>query len=149
MNPIPKSKQLAYKKKRKDIPKGCETEAPVQSFCDEYLEMKGIKFLRIPDRLWFWIRTKCPVWLAKECSKFMAGWCDNMAFIPLTDKYLLACPIENKSRTGKSRGKQKKYSKILNYQYATSPEDIIKIVERFIKDVEKIKKICNEKNVTQ
>jgi len=142
-----KNKQLAYKNKRKDIPKGAKTEAPVQSATNGILENMQIPFFRVPDRLWFWLKTKCPAWLLKDCSKHLAGWPDNMAFIPITNKYLLACPIECKSRTGKMQGKQKKLGTKLNYQIPRSSDDALEIITAFIKDAEIIREKILEKEI--
>ena len=71
MPPIPKSKQLDYrgKKNKKEKPKGCKTEAPVQSFCDNLLENLRIHFFRIPDRLWWWMKMKEFVHAHNKVSK--------------------------------------------------------------------------------
>lgn len=141
---ITKDSQLAYKKKRKDIPKGTKKEEPVQVFCEYYLKLKGIDFIRIPDQLWFWIKNKCPQWLLMVCSKYLAGWCDVIPIIPISDKYGLVCMVECKSQKGKLHGKQKNMAKRLNYQIVRSEEDVIKTIEEFIKEAEKIKNILTE-----
>ena len=132
-----KEKQLIYRKK-KDAPtkEGSKTEAPVQAALELYLELKGLPHFRIPDSIWRWIhngKSNVPDYMKKLFSKSLAGWPDDMVFIPVTDKYLLACPLEAKSRTGRfSSSKQKSMAKDLNYQIPRSPEDVINMIEDFI-----------------
>jgi len=139
--PLSKKKQLAYKSKRKDTPPGAKKEDAVQCAVNEILEMKQIDYIRIPDHLWFWIKTKCPTWLLMLCSKHLAGWCDNIPIIPVTPKYGLVCLLECKSAKGKTHGKQKRMAKRLNYQIIRSPEDAVKVIMQFEKDAEKIKEL--------
>ena len=140
---------LKFPKKPRKKKKGSRTEAPVQAALDEYLEMKGIDFFRIPDLLFkvlvkLFKTNKLNGGVYSKLVSYLKGWPDNMAFIPLTDNYLLACPIECKSATGKTHGEQKIKARRLNYQIPRSPEESIKIVNQFEKDCEKIRNIIIE-----
>lgn len=142
-----KEKQLG--KKMKKINKtGAKTETPVQNFIDNYLKCKGLFYLRFPDGFWQYIHNpinKIKVYFKKLCSDSFAGYPDNMVFENLTDKYLIALPIEAKSKTGKLNGnKQKRYAKKLNYQIPRSEDEARILVDNFEKDIEKIKKILKE-----
>ena len=121
-------------------------ESDLQLFVDKYLEMKMVDYIRIPDYLWWWLKTKCPMWLLKLCSKHLAGWCDNIPIIPITKECGLVCLIENKSSKGKLHGKQKKMANRLNYHVVRSENEAIETINKFIEDAESIKKILGEKN---
>ena len=142
-------KVKTYFKKPKPKPEGSETESPVQEFLNKYLALKGLKNFRIPDLLfasmkWALIKKVIYPHVYSGIMKRLIGWPDNMVYAQLTDKYLIACPIECKSSTGKTHGKQKVMSKLLNYQIPRSPNEVVKIVEEFIKDAEKIRTILKE-----
>jgi len=132
-----KEEQVGFRKK-KDLPakEGSDTESPVQEALDMYIELKALPHIRIPDSIWRWIHSKkanVPTYMKKIFSDSLAGWPDDMIFLPLTDKYLIACPIEAKSRTGRfSSSKQKKMAKELNYQIPRSPVASINIINEFI-----------------
>jgi len=137
-----------FKKPRKKK-KGSRTEAPVQAALDDYLEMKGMDYFRIPDLLFnvlaiLFKTNKLNGGVYSKLVSYLKGWPDNMAFIPLTDKYLLACPIECKSATGETHGEQKIKARRLNYQIPRSPEESIQIVNQFEKDWEKLRQIIIE-----
>ena len=104
--------------------------------------------MRFPDGFWQYIHNsinKIKPYFKKLCSDSFAGYPDNMVFDNLTDKYLIALPIEAKSKTGKLNGnKQKRYAKKLNYQIPRSPEQAMTLINEYEKDVEKIKKILKE-----
>jgi len=143
---------LKFPKKSKTKPKGSRTEAPVQAALNDYLDLKGLYYLRLPDLLFSIIIKELKAThniyreiKIKNLLKFLKGWPDNMVFFPLHDKYLLACPIECKSATGKSHGKQKVMGRELNYQIPRSPQDAINIVTQCLKDFDKINEILKEK----
>jgi hypothetical protein len=143
---LSKTKQVGRYGKKSPPPKeGSATEAPVQAALDLYAELKELRSFRIPDNIWTWIhnpKSKVPVYVKKMFSEALAGWPDKIVFIPLTDKYLLACPIEAKSRTGTwSSKKQKLMGEEMNYQIPRSADQAIAVLNNFIKDAEKIKKI--------
>ncbi len=141
-----KEKQLKYRSKDKH--EGSKTEQPVQEFIDYYLELKGMFYLRFPDGFWQYIHNpinKIKIYFKKLCSRSFSGYPDNMVFENLTDKYLIALPIEAKSKTGRFNGSnQKRYAKKLNYQIPRSPEQAMKLINDYEKDVENIKKILKE-----
>ena len=126
--------------------KGCKTEAPVQAAVDTYLELKGLYNFRIPDELFKLLihyltiaqkqgRVREQIKI-KQLLKTLKGWPDNMVFKP-HGKYLIACPIECKSATGKHHGLQKIMARDLNYLVPRSPEEGIKIINEFLSATEK------------
>jgi hypothetical protein len=144
-----KDKQIGYKKK-KDLPakEGSDTESPVQEALDMYIELKALPHIRIPDSIWRWIHSKkanVPDYMKKIFSDSLAGWPDDMVFLPLTDKYLIACPLEAKSRTGRfSSSKQRRMAKELNYQIPRSPVDVVNMINEFIDFATQLKKDIEE-----
>ncbi len=147
----------SFFKKPKAKPKGSKTEAPVQAALDTFLELKGLYYFRIPDLVFKVllkeIRNSKNVYWQIQIKKLLLtlkGWPDNMVHIPLNYKdkqYILSCPIECKSATGTTHGKQKDMARDLNYQIPRSPEQAMEIVNQFIKGAEIIKGVLeNEKS---
>lgn len=139
-----KKKQAGRYGKQSPPKEGSDTEAPVQAALDLYTELLGLNSFRMPDHLWSWIHNpnnKVPKKIKILFAQALAGWPDRMIYKPLTDKYLLACPIEAKSRTGGwSSPKQKQMGEEMNYQIPRSPDQAISILNQFVKDTETIKK---------
>jgi len=135
------SRKKQVEKIKLKIPESCN-----QKFANEYLELKKIKNIRIPDSVWSSLHFKnqrIKMLLAKgETNNGLAGIADNTCFIKISDKYSLALHLELKSTDGKLSGKaQKENAKELPYQIAKSPEDVIEIVDNFIKTAEDFKKM--------
>jgi len=129
---------------------GSKTEAPVQSACDDILVMKHIDYIRFPDGFWQYIHNpinKIKMYFKALCSKSFAGWADNTAFIPISDKYSLCVFIENKSRTGRFNGnEQRNKAKRLNYLVPRSPQEVAEVIKDFEDTAHMLKeylKICN------
>lgn len=149
MRPISKSEQLNYKNK-KPKKEGSKTESPVQDFIDEYLKILSLDNFRVPDSFWRYIHNpynKIKIHIKAMCSKAFSGWCDNMVFEVLNDKYLIAMPLEAKSKTGKLNGnKQRNMAKRLNYQIPRSPEQAKEMIDTFVKDAEMYREILKKKD---
>ena len=135
----------SFFKKPKAKPKGSKTEAPVQAALDTFLELKGLYYFRIPDLVFKILlkelRKSTNIYWQIQIKKLLLtlkGWPDNIAFIPLNDKYLIAVPIECKSATGTTHGRQKNMARDLNYQITRSPEEAMEIVNLFVKDAKEI-----------
>ena len=131
---LSKKSQLAYRKKRK---KGVVKvkEASLQKQANDLLDWYHIPYYRIPDFVWNWVRHNAPVEIVRALSESFAGKLpDDFIFTNLTDKYLIALPLEIKTVTGKLHGKQKTYAKRDNWQISRSPEDTIRIVNQFQAD---------------
>lgn len=139
-----KGKQTAYKKRMKKKPAGDRKESTVQAAVNDHLKRKWIKYFRIPDWFWNWLHNHsgATAHVKTSVAESFAGWPDNMCFYPITDKYLLALPIECKSGKGRLSGSsQRKMADELSYQIPRSAEAGIKMVNEFEKDAERIKTI--------
>lgn len=153
-NELSKKEFRSFFKEPKKTKKGSKTEAPVQAALNYYLDLKGIDYFRIPDELFTFLiyhlekairehRVSEEIKI-KKLLKTLKGWPDNMVHIPLTEKYLLSCPIECKSDKGKMHGEQKNKGRRLNYQIPRSEKEAIGIVERFLADFDSIENILNK-----
>jgi hypothetical protein len=122
--------------------KATTPEATIQAIVDLLLQTEGIPFLRLPDNLFRAIHAdknisgRMKAWILHELS----GWADNIAFIPIDDKFCLCCHIENKSDKGKLRGKQKVRSKEIPYNIVRTETDIRELIKLFTDKVKELQK---------
>lgn len=108
------------------------TESQLQKQCNDLLEAHRIKYLRIPDWLWTWIKLNAPEQVKKELSKLFAGMPDNMCIRKLDDKYNLLMALELKTAKGKVHGKQKTWAKEISVQISRTPDETIQKVNDFL-----------------
>jgi len=138
MNSIPKSKQLAYRHKRRNGTPAIKEDA-LQKQANDYLELKRIRYIRIPDAIWRWLAYKASEYVKKWFRFIFGGIPDNICIIPINDKYNLCLALELKTKTGKLHGKQKHWSKDLAVQISRTPEDTMQIIDEFINEAERMK----------
>ena len=141
--PHSKQSQTAYKKKRKR-PKVTIKEDAIQKQCDDLLIALRIKYLRIPDWVWKWLKENAPVSVISELSGKFAGMPDDLPLIKLTEKYSLCLGLELKTEAGKLSTKQKRWIKEVGGVVSRSPDDTIEIIDRFIKDADIIKNLISK-----
>ncbi len=135
---ISKSKQLAYRTKRKK-PKVHIKESQLQKQCDDYLAINRIKYLRIPNWIWNWLRHNAPIEIMNYMSERFGGMPDNICLIPIGEsKYNLALCLELKTETGRIHGKQKQWMKDLHVVISRSPEDTMHLIKLFEWKAEKL-----------
>lgn len=145
MRVLPKDQGLAFprtvKKRRAKRPKG--EEAILQRQVDQYLDLKGIHFHRLPDSLMRWVfaNPSIPIWIKKEVSDHVKGWADNVLFKPVSDKYCLVLNLELKSKAGKQSHAQKLEAMAVPVTVCNNFEDAQKEIEEF----EKIKCVIVKK----
>lgn len=133
------SKENQRYKRRAEVKKGFSKEASIQKFVDDYLKIKQIDYIRIPDALWSFIKRYAPPGIQAIIARDLAGWSDNIPFVKITDKFFIGCFMENKSFKGKLHGKQKTMSDRLNYQIIRTPEDAMELIEELNQTAEKLK----------
>jgi len=109
------------------------TEDQLQTQCNDLLDAHRIRYLRIPDWIWSWLKLNAPVQVMKELSKRFGGMPDNMCIKKIDDKYNLLMALELKTKTGKLHGKQKTWEKEIAVQISRSPDETIKKVNEFLK----------------
>ena len=135
--PYSKRKQVGRRYKEKPVKKKDKTpEAALQRFLDDLLKVKKLRNFRIPDNFWSFLfaTTKFNMGLRRQFAGIFGGWPDNMVFLPLTDKYLIALPIELKTQKGRLHGKQVTMGFDMNYTVARDSEAILAAVEQFEND---------------
>lgn len=81
-------------------------ERVLQKQVEAYLELKGIRYIRVPDSLWAFVNTTAPMWLRIFTGKFLAGIPDIVAL-----KGEKALHLELKSAKGKMSPKQVAWSR--------------------------------------
>jgi len=120
-------------------------ESTVQGWADALLRLKHIYYIRLPAELFMNIfrNPQIPVWIKRKIKLAIAGLPDNIAMIPLNDKFCLACNLECKSATGKFTGRQKTLSKEVPYNVVRTQKEIGELLDSFSKNAENIKKIKN------
>lgn len=131
LNPIPKSKQLAYRNKRRDRPAWAGSESSLQKFTNDYLEWHGLDFIRIPDQFFRWLNAVAPEWAKIAFNRAFRGIADNVVFYPIGD-YSLCLHLELKSAKGTLHGKQKPNARRQNWHIGRSPEEVKEIINQFV-----------------
>jgi hypothetical protein len=108
------------------------TEEQIQKQCDDLLAIHRIRYLRIPDWIWSWLKLNAPVQVVKELSDRFGGMPDNMCIRKLDDKYNFLLALELKTATGRLHGKQKTWEKEITVQISRSPDETIAKVNAFL-----------------
>lgn len=92
---VPKKKIV--KKGLKTAKKGSDLESIVQAQIEDYLELKDLSFVRIPDSVYQYIFTtpSTPFWIRKEAQKYMKGRPD-LIILKTHKGILYALPLELK-----------------------------------------------------
>ena len=111
------------------------TESQLQKSCEDVLNAHRIKYLRIPDWVWRWIKWHAPPQIVKALSDRFGGVPDIVALEPI-GKYNLALLLELKTKTGKLHGKQKHWT---GNQISRDPDKTKKIIREFINDAKKLR----------
>lgn len=134
---FPKVKRTKIGKKKKSG----TPEKIIQGQVNGYLEAVGINFLRFPDTLFraIFANPRIPPHIKRLIKTEIAGWPDNMLYIPVSDKFCLACAVECKSDVGKLRGMQKTRSKEIPFNIIRDFDNFKVLVSEFERAAEKIK----------
>jgi len=111
--------------RKKSVERAAAPEKSIQAGLDARLRFAGIKYLRLSETL---LRTifanpMIPVHIKKIVSDELAGWPDNICYIPISDKYCLCAMIECKTTIGKLNGAQKRRSAGLPYVVVRSDNE--------------------------
>jgi len=107
-------------------------EEELQCFVNNYLDIRRVAYIRVPST------NSITVMRAA-----LAGIPDNTCKIPITDKYSLCLNLELKTRT-QLHGKQVRNANEQFWQIAQTHEQAQKIIDMFIEDSERIKKILKK-----
>ncbi|MCD6106803.1 MAG: VRR-NUC domain-containing protein, partial [Caldisericaceae bacterium] len=115
----------SYTKKRKKA-SNKTPESALQKFCEDYLELNGIAYIRIPDHVYSFIFSSSiiPVWIKKLVAAYLAGLPD-LTILLKDGRYIC---VELKSQTGKLRGNQKRFRNMVgsdNFFVVKTPEEFM------------------------
>jgi len=130
--PIPK---VWIEEKKTGYKKASVPESTIQRQVDAYLELLGVRAIRIPDSLYraVYAQRSVPVHVKANIAKYIAGLPDLL--IPrLTDKGLIMLALELKSEKGKLSPKQVKWQKHLGTVVAHSFEEAKTLIDVFLND---------------
>ena len=138
---FPKMKKVRKTKKKASTP-----ESTIQAIADLLLRSEGIPYMRFPDSFFrsIFANPHINVWTKKHLKDALAGYADNILFLPVSDKFCLACMMENKTETGKLTGMQKMRSKELPYNITRNEADIRALISEFQRVADLIKKELSE-----
>jgi hypothetical protein len=140
-----------YKGNRARVVKGklvC-TEDQTQEQCNQYLRVKWIKFLRIPNYVWLWLKQNAAIHILKALTDSFAGMPDNVIIERISEKYNLVLQLELKTEDGVMGPEQEKWAEDTAVVISRSPDDTIREVDEFLNTVERYKNgivitHCNE-----
>ena len=137
-------KEDIRKKRKRKAPVLDITESQLQEQLNDTLNAYQIRYIRIPDSIWHWLKRNAPVEIVKIMSDAFGGMPDNVCMIPISDKYSLMLDIELKVKGRKKRGKQKHWQSTIS----RTPDENIKLIEEYIEQAEVIKEVLKriEKN---
>ena len=120
----------------------------MQGAVDEYLQLKRIKFYRIPDSFWRWIAMKAPPSIQKWFRGMFGGQPDNTCIIPIGDGLAIALLLEIKTQdlkgraVGRTHGKQKHEEE--HWKICHSIDQAIAEIDKFEHAAEKLKKVVDD-----
>ena len=114
-------------------------ESSLQLFCDDYLELRQVRYIRLPDGFWRWLAVRGSEGIKRWFRGLFAGIPDNTCFIPINDKYSLCLHLELKTRIGQLHGKQKEWARQLPVQVVRSTDEIKISIDKFIHDAGKLR----------
>jgi len=152
-----------YREKRSGKDKKISVTVPesaLQQQMDDMLNAYRIKYIRIQDSQWKWLkRIEMMLDNSKTTNeqigstirktfkgfdftfkKSFAGLADNILIEPISDNYNLCLCAELKTTTGKLHGKQKLFEKKVAVQVLRSTQQNIDAINAYKKQIEKCKK---------
>jgi hypothetical protein len=124
----PKPSRMKRRYKKASTP-----ESALQTFADEYVAVKGIRCIRIPDGIFRYVNSPTNhiaagfrLWF----NKTFAAMPDCLLLKPF-GRYLIALPMELKTTEGALHGKQKTSAKEENWIICRTVNEIIQAVNEF------------------
>jgi hypothetical protein len=126
---IPKLKKVRSRKSRAAA---CP-ESIIQNWANATLEAMGIPFLRLGESLLLNIfrNPSIPIHIKRHIKEAIAGWPDNILFLPITNHFSLCCMAEFKSDVGELHGKQKERAKELPFNVIRTTGELDELLKAF------------------
>lgn len=122
-------------KKSKKVPKG-EKESSIQTRVEEYCNLLGLKFIRVPDLVYnilFNGKNKIPAHVKFIVSKYLKGLPDITILKP-SETFNKALLLEIKRTGGKTSQGQKNWHKGVNVVIGEGWEECKKAIDEFNKE---------------
>ena len=137
---FPKFVRMRGKKKAK------RPEAVAQGQVNALGDVLGIPYLRLPESLFVSIfaSPSVPIHVKRHLKDAIAGWADNIFFLPVSDRFALACFIECKNDVGKLHGMQKTRSRELPYNIIREQADAQELLMDFKSRAETMRRIFKD-----
>lgn len=102
-------------------------EELIQGQVEEFLNLRGIEYRRIPDKIWFWLKTNAPQWITKQLIMYWRGKPDLLIMFPL-EKGSYTVEIEIKTANGHMSQRQKKYSERMPVYLCRSYDECCRVI---------------------
>ena len=131
-------------KKPKAKIEGVAKEDDLQSFTDDYLDIRHLKNYRIPNKFFAWLNGYAPAWAKAAFNKVFAGFPDNLVLIRVSDKYCLCLNLELKSKLGSLHGRQKANARDYSWQIARTHNEVETIVQEFVENASTIQRLLED-----
>lgn len=108
-------------------------ESDLQRLCEEYLELKRIAYIRVPDAIYKAIfgTSSIKPHVKRLISSFIKGLPDLTLLKPIDDKYVVGRHVELKTAKGKQSQGQKTFATKLPVKIVRSFEEFQKVVKEF------------------
>jgi hypothetical protein len=138
MYPKKKWIETQSRSKKSEMP-----EEAIQAAVDEYLEMRGVDYIRIPDSFFRWGKMNLPVGIWKWFANMFGGRPDDTILVPMGRGIHLALCLELKTQDKQGRavggfhGKQKRNSE--DWLVKRSPDAAILAIKDFIEDAKEFR----------
>jgi hypothetical protein len=119
-------------------------EEAIQAAVEDYIEMRGVDHIRIPDSFFRWVKMNAPKHIQAWFFGMFGGRPDDTILVPLGDGYHLALCLELKTQDKQGRavgtfhGKQKHNKE--NWMVCRDPGAAILAIKNFIEVAEAMKK---------
>lgn len=115
--------------------RGAKKENHLQVACEEYLSLKNIKYIHIPNCVYHLIfgTNYLSKRLKQRARRLLSGVPDLLIFLP-EGKFGRVLLIELKSKKGQARTSQKRWARSMNVYLVKSFEGFQKILNEFIKE---------------
>jgi len=130
-------KEDMRKRRKRKAPVLDITESQLQEQLNDLLNAYQIRYIRIPDSIWHWLKRNAPVEVIRAMSDALGGMPDNVCMIPISDRYSLMLAIELKVKGRKKRGKQKHWQSTIS----RTPDENIALIEEYVKQADIVKEI--------
>jgi hypothetical protein len=117
---------LPKKQRVRPAPKAKESEATLQAKTNALLDYAGIEYLRMSSDLYrcIFANPTIPIHIKRFIKEQIAGWPDNMIFLPISDKYNLSLNIELKTSIGKQNHRQADLARRIAIQVLRSEDEV-------------------------